>query len=104
MDDPRLTNNVTRVLIALLNASEDRVYGLDLAGRTGIRVGTLYPILDRLLTAGWVHDEWEDVEPAAVGRPRRRYYRLTPDGVIVAVNARADLEAILAPRLPGTTL
>jgi PadR family transcriptional regulator PadR len=42
----------------------------------------------RLLKAGWVEAEWEDVDPALAGRPKRRYYWLTSDGTI---NARAAL-------------
>jgi hypothetical protein len=39
--------------------------------------GTLYPIMLRLETAGWFVSRREAVDPAHVGRPRRRLYRLT---------------------------
>ncbi|WP_329353662.1 PadR family transcriptional regulator [Streptomyces sp. NBC_01261] len=59
---------------------------------TGLASGTLYPILARLEKAGWVQRHWEDdVTCEAEGRPRRRYYHLTPDGL---VNARLTLAEI----------
>ncbi len=45
------------------------------------------PILARLEACGWVTSRWEDQDPHHLGRPVRRYYRLTPDGVVFAVRA-----------------
>ena len=51
------------------------------AGSATIRdSGTLYPLLLRFEAAGWLTSEWEDVDPKEVGRPRKRFYRLTPTG------------------------
>jgi len=47
---------------------------------TGLSSGTLYPILMRLDEAGWLESRWEKVDPARVGRPRRRLYRITALG------------------------
>lgn len=47
------------------------------AGRVKIAVGTLYGALDRLVEAGLVTVDKEEVVD---GRPRR-YYRITDDGV-----------------------
>ena len=52
-------------------------HGFDIADLTGIRGGTVYPILRRLERMGLVASEWEDVEISREeGRPTRRYYRL----------------------------
>jgi DNA-binding PadR family transcriptional regulator len=56
----------------------------------------LYPILLRLQRAGWVLTRWEEVDPVAAGRPARRYYRLTPEGVVAARTAVAALYEQLA--------
>lgn len=57
--------------------------------------GTLYKALSRLETAGLLESSWEDpVEAADAGRPRRRLYRITSEGRLVAV---AKLEAPTAP-------
>jgi PadR family transcriptional regulator, regulatory protein PadR len=50
-------------------------HGYDIARETGLKAGTLYPILIRLADRGWLEASWEDGQPA--GRPRRHLYRLT---------------------------
>src|SRR5918997_1873980 len=85
---PRMTTSVLKVMAALLaDPAADR-YGLQLMQDTGLPSGTLYPILVRLERAGWVESHWEQIDPAAEGRPSRRYYRLTADG---GVHARREV-------------
>lgn len=45
-------------------------------GRFDVNQGSLYPALQRLLTAGWVTASWRQTES---GR-RARYYRITRSG------------------------
>jgi PadR family transcriptional regulator, regulatory protein PadR len=66
-------------------------HGYLLAKQTGLRSGTLYPILIRLAERGLVEACWEEGQPA--GRPRRHLYRLSSDGLAAA---RAAL-AVAAP-------
>ncbi|RQX57190.1 PadR family transcriptional regulator, partial [Micromonospora chalcea] len=77
----RLTIPVAKVLSALLAEPEAPRYGLDLMRLTGLPSGTLYPVLHRLQAAGWLTADWEAVDPVAAGRPARRYYRLTGEGI-----------------------
>jgi PadR family transcriptional regulator PadR len=63
-------------------------HGYGLARATGLKSGTLYPILVRLADRGLVEACWEDEQPA--GRPRRHLYRITPDGLAVAATALAQ--------------
>jgi PadR family transcriptional regulator, regulatory protein PadR len=63
-------------------------HGYLLAKETGLRSGTLYPILIRLAERGLVEACWEEGQPA--GRPRRHLYRLSPDGLAAARAALAD--------------
>lgn len=69
------------VLEALLGGSD--MWGLLIIKATGRPPGTVYPILDRLESAGWVGSDWE----AASDRsgPRRRFYALTAEGRIAAL-------------------
>ena len=61
------------------------------AARRLTAYGTLYKALDRLEMAGHLVSRWEDPEYAAdAARPRRRFYRLTPDGERALAVARAD--------------
>jgi DNA-binding PadR family transcriptional regulator len=86
-----MTASVLKVMAALLaDPAADR-YGLQLMQDTGLPSGTLYPILVRLERAGWVESRWEETDPAAEGRPARRYYRLTAEG---AAEARREVAAM----------
>jgi PadR family transcriptional regulator PadR len=76
--DTRLTYNSALVLQAL--AREYR-YGFELMDFTGLPSGTVYPILRRLEEQHLVTSRWEETAAAhGAGRPRRRYYELTPAG------------------------
>jgi PadR family transcriptional regulator PadR len=75
-----MTPQTLSVLRELLNDPLAEHYGLGLCKATGIAGGTLYPILVRLEEYGWVESRWDD--PAAhQGRPPRRHYRITEDGL-----------------------
>jgi DNA-binding PadR family transcriptional regulator len=67
------------VLAALCAEPSAWRHGYDLARETGLKSGSLYPILVRLADRGLLEACWEDVQPA--GRPRRHLYRLTSEGL-----------------------
>jgi PadR family transcriptional regulator, regulatory protein PadR len=75
------------VLAALCAEPSQWQHGYALAKLTGLKSGTLYPILIRLADRGLVEACWQD-EPQP-GRPRRHLYRLTADGVTAAAQAGA---------------
>ena len=82
------------VLAALTAEPADWRHGYDLAKQTGLKSGTLYPILVRLADRGLVEARWEEGRPA--GRPSRHLYRLSSEGL---AQARAALAAVPeAPR------
>jgi PadR family transcriptional regulator, regulatory protein PadR len=83
------------VLVALAAGTADWRHGYDLARETGLKSGTLYPILIRLAERGLVQARWEDEQPA--GRPRRHLYRLTAGGLATARELPAP-----RPAAPGT--
>jgi len=62
-------------------------HGYGIARDTGLKSGTLYPVLIRLADRGLVEACWEEEQPA--GRPRRHLYRLTPEGLATATAALA---------------
>ncbi|GLY96761.1 helix-turn-helix transcriptional regulator [Actinoplanes sp. NBRC 103695] len=96
---PRMTASVLKVVAALLAAGGDERYGLQLMQATGLPSGTLYPILVRLQQAGWVESRWEQTDPAAEGRPARRYYLLTADGTAEARREVALMRQQMSPFL-----
>jgi DNA-binding PadR family transcriptional regulator len=64
--------------------------------------GTLYKALNRLEELGLLTSEWEDPAEAVAGRPRRRLYQLTAQGMHIADRVRADRGAGRVPRFaPG---
>jgi len=77
------------VLQVLLQDPGEERYGYEVGDLAGLASGTVHPILARLEGAGWVESRWEDVEASVAGRPPRRYYRLTSDGVGSAHDALA---------------
>jgi PadR family transcriptional regulator PadR len=77
------------VLRALLAEPSRELYGLEIGTAVDLPSGTVHPILARLEGVGWVESRWEDVDPREQGRPARRYYRLTGDGVEAARQALA---------------
>lgn len=66
------------LLFALAKESAKWRHGYDLCQVTGLKAGSLYPILMRLADRGWLEAKWESEIPA--GRPPRHLYRLTTLG------------------------
>jgi len=74
----RLSPQTLLVLDAFLEQVEDWKYGYDLSRITGLKSGTLYPILMRMAERNLLETQWETGEP---GKPPRHMYRFTPDGL-----------------------
>lgn len=103
---PRITEATLDVLEVLLG-QDGELYGLKIAKAAGRPTGSVFPILARLEQIGWVVSEWEAGDPAARG-PRRRFYRLSPDGMAAARTVLAERRSArrgagrLPRPLPGT--
>jgi PadR family transcriptional regulator, regulatory protein PadR len=91
-DQPRLSAQTLKVLGAIMSAQQDELSGADVGRATKLASGTLYPILLRLEQAGWLESRWEAEDPQKLGRPRRRFYRLTELGIRRARAAFSELE------------
>ena len=85
---PNSSRQTEALLAALLHSGPGWRYGYDLSRETGLKSGTLYPILMRLEKQGWLETAWEDA--LTPGRPRRHLYRLSAAG---SAEARALLES-----------
>jgi len=81
----RVTATTLRVLQVLVANQSLRqgTYALELARAARVHIGSIYPILARLEKNSWVSSEWE-LENPIEGKPRRRFYRLTDDGLSAA--------------------
>ncbi len=98
----RLTIPTRLVLEVLLADADVELYGLEIAEASGLPSGTLHPILARLEGQGWATSRWEEIDPSAVGRPARRYYRLTATGRREAAHRLAKARPL--PRLGGVAV
>jgi PadR family transcriptional regulator PadR len=86
-----LSAHARAVIAALADSGGGWRHGYDLVRATGLKSGTLYPLLIRLAAQGHLDAEWQ--QPAAAGRPPRHAYRLTASGIRLA---REDAESPLA--------
>lgn len=91
--DREFSAQTLTVMSALCSRPRGWHHGYDVAQSTGLKSGTLYPILIRLADRGLLEACWEDEQPA--GRPRRHLYRLTSEGL-----ARAKQELACVPAGP----
>jgi PadR family transcriptional regulator, regulatory protein PadR len=70
---------LARTLLAVLaKADQTWSHGYELCQLTGIKSGTLYPLLIRWEKQGYLEAEWQ--APAGPGRPPRHAYRLSVEG------------------------
>lgn len=88
------SEQTTQVLLALAQDPAEWRHGYDLCQHTGLKAGSMYPILIRLTDRGWLETRWET---EVTGRPPRHLYRLTEAG-LAAATALAE-----ADRKPATS-
>jgi PadR family transcriptional regulator PadR len=88
----RLSRPALKMLKFFIEKPLEGKSGAEISRALGISSGTLYPLLARFENVGWLTSEWEFVDPVEVGRPRRRFYKLTAVGQNNASKALADLQ------------
>lgn len=76
----RRTTGAVAVAKALLLDPSGQHYGWELSRTAKVRSATMYRVLARMLDVGWLSDGWEHHVDVG-GRPPRRYYRLTDQGL-----------------------
>ncbi|HXJ04305.1 MAG TPA: helix-turn-helix transcriptional regulator [Candidatus Acidoferrum sp.] len=91
----QITAPVLKVLSTFLSDPKAELSGAEISKRTGLKSGTLYPILIRLESSKWLDSEWEAGDPKELGRPRRRFYRITGLGARNARQEIKDFKAVL---------
>jgi len=93
MTRQRAPSKSTCLVLSHLSAQPE--YGYALMKATGLKSGTLYPILMRLTDRGFLMASWE--EPQSPGRPPRQTYQLTAKG-------RRYAKDVLAPKVSGSNI
>jgi len=92
---PRLSPQTLRVLERFVESPTAWRYGYELSRETGLKSGTLYPILMRLAKYSLLETKWVTTED---GVPPRHTYRLTPDGAAFVRSALPATRAGLKVR------
>lgn len=77
----RITHPTALVMSAFLENPDAELYGFEISSLTGLQPGTMYPILKRQTARGRLAERLETGDARESGRPLRRYYRLTAEGV-----------------------
>ncbi|HEV7311896.1 MULTISPECIES: PadR family transcriptional regulator [Bacteria][Archaea] len=83
-----ISRQTLTVLSAFLETPQGWRYGYDLIKETGLKSGTLYPLLMRLHDQGLLDSEWHPSPQQ--GRPARHAYRLSHAGIALAKQARSS--------------
>ena len=95
---PNSSRQTRALLAALLDRSQTWRHGYDLSRETGLKSGTLYPLLMRLSEQGLLESRWQDAERP--GLPPRHVYRLTARGLALA--CEQEMEAAVSDRAGAT--
>jgi PadR family transcriptional regulator, regulatory protein PadR len=98
MKTPRLSPQTLRVLERFVDQPTAWRYGYELSRETGLKSGTLYPILMRLAKFSLLETKWVTTED---GVPPRHTYRLTPNGVELVSSTFAAERSSLKTRRPA---
>lgn len=89
MGRPTNVSSQTRTLIAALALRPaDWRHGYELSKVTGLKSGTLYPLLIRLADQGFLETDWQASDQP--NRPQRHIYRLTTTGLALAKSQAAS--------------
>ena len=83
-----LSRQACALLAAMAGPRQGWRHGYELTQATGLKSGTLYPLLMRLEAQGHLEAQWQ--APTAPGRPPRHAYRLTASGHALARSVEAE--------------
>ena len=96
----RVTTATLKVLKVLLMSAcpPQEIHAFALARLSGVQIGSIYAVLARLEKNDWITGEWES-NPKP-GRPPRRLYQLTDDGLKAAQSMLAE-RGIISAEIEG---
>lgn len=88
-----MSHRAQAVLGALIADPGRHHHSAEIRSATGLGIGAIYPVLARLEALQWLDSGWEAPAGREQGWPRRRYYRLSTDGLALARGALASARA-----------
>jgi len=75
---PNASRQTALLLATLLEKPSEWRHGYGISRVTGLKSGTLYPLLMRLAEQGFLESKWQETDRP--GAPPRHVYRLTASG------------------------
>ncbi|WP_205354784.1 PadR family transcriptional regulator [Embleya scabrispora] len=96
-----VTTTVAKVLRVFVEDPQQPRYGMEIMHAAHLASGSLYPILARLEKAHWIVGSTEDIDPKKEGRPARRHYTMTGEGLQAARQALAELHELTRAPAPS---
>ena len=91
--DSVLSRHTRAVLGSLIVDPGQHRHCAEIRSATGLGIGAIYPVLARLEALQWLDSGWEAPSTREQGRPRRRFYQLSTDGLALARGALASARA-----------
>jgi PadR family transcriptional regulator, regulatory protein PadR len=94
---PNTSAQTRQLLSVMLRQPRTWQYGYEISKQTGLKSGTLYPLLMRLSDQGLLDSQWQN--PERPGKPPRHAYKLTSSGLALArdmVETRSTIRRKLA--------
>lgn len=98
---PNTSSQTRQLLAVMLLQPRTWHYGYELSKQTGLKSGTLYPLLMRLSDQNFLDSQWQ--EPERSGTPPRHAYKLTPSGLALAREIAADMRSTVRRKLADAT-
>ena len=98
---PNSSAQTRQLLGVMLQQPPNWQYGYELSKQTGLKSGTLYPLLMRLSDQGLLDSQWQ--EPERPGKPARHAYKLTPTGLALARQMAAETRPAVRSKLADAT-
>lgn len=87
----RVTKPTLKVASFLQSIKSNSTWGLQICSETGLGSGSVYAVLDRFESYGWVESYWEEDNNRRGAR--RRLYKVTPAG-------KTNLKQLIAEHSP----
>ena len=98
---PNTSVQTRQLLSAMLRQPRTWQYGYEISKQTGLKSGTLYPLLIRLSDQGLLDSQWQ--EPEHPGKPPRHAYKLTASGLALAREMALDTRSTVRRKLADAT-
>jgi PadR family transcriptional regulator, regulatory protein PadR len=98
---PNTSAQTRQLLSVMLRQPRTWQYGYEMSKQTGLKSGTLYPLLMRLSDQGLLDSQWQD--PERPGTPPRHAYKLTASGLAIAREMTLDTRSTVRRKLADAT-